>query len=287
MKIDCVGCFDLVNGTEKYRFVKAKKKNVTVVTSTLNVDAPFNEFIAARGLFPMFFSLHQRFPFYDNMFDLVHDVDTLGEGGRQEKMEFLMFDIDQVLRAGGLFSLDNFHCVDEEKKMTQTRVIERFGYKKLKWLVGEKIVSSGKYQRAAYKNRVGTDARGFQNRGNYAMRRDFGIDRGNNTVINDQGEPSIPNDTGTSPVSGDGYSEGIQVEDAQQDTEEVENNREQVDAYNGTNIAESSGSRFAILHDMDIMESGNEIGDRLKTGSEMIVFQDQFVVDEPIQMGIP
>ncbi|KAF5205586.1 S-adenosyl-l-methionine-dependent methyltransferases superfamily protein, partial [Thalictrum thalictroides] len=81
---DCVGCFDLVNGTEKYRFVKAKskndflvddvlalgsggirigldigggsgtfaarmaEKNVTVVTPTLNVDAPFNEFIAAR-----------------------------------------------------------------------------------------------------------------------------------------------------------------------------------------------------------------------------------------------
>ncbi|KAF9611007.1 hypothetical protein IFM89_026313 [Coptis chinensis] len=95
---------------------------------------------------PMFFSLDQRFPFYDNVFDLVHAVDSLGEGGRQEKMEFLMFDIDWVLRVGGLFWLDNFHCVDEEKKMTLTRVIERFGYKKLKWVVGENIVSSGKSQ---------------------------------------------------------------------------------------------------------------------------------------------
>ncbi|KAF9589941.1 hypothetical protein IFM89_029557 [Coptis chinensis] len=75
-----------------------------------------------------------------------HPVDSLGEGGHQEKMEFLMFDIDRVLRAGGLFWLDNFHCVDEEKKMSLTRVIGRFGYKKLKWVVGEKIVSSGKSQ---------------------------------------------------------------------------------------------------------------------------------------------
>ncbi|PIA57247.1 hypothetical protein AQUCO_00600170v1 [Aquilegia coerulea] len=179
---DCVACFDLVNGTEKYRFVKAKskndfliddvlalgsggirigldigggsgtfaarmaEKNVTVVTPTLNVDAPFNEFIAARGIFPMFFSLDQRFPFYDNVFDLVHAVNQLGDGGRQEKMEFLMFDVDRVLRAGGLLWLDNFHCIDEEKKTTLTRLIEQFGYKKLKWVVGEKIDASGKPQ---------------------------------------------------------------------------------------------------------------------------------------------
>ncbi|KAF9588510.1 hypothetical protein IFM89_013004 [Coptis chinensis] len=96
-------------------------------------------------------------------------------------------------------------------------------------------------QRAANKNRAGTDARGFQNRGNNAIRRDFGIDRGNNTIINEQGEPSIPNDTGTAPVSGDEFSEGIQANDAQQETEEEENIGDQVAVYNGTNIAESSG----------------------------------------------
>ncbi|KAF9601637.1 hypothetical protein IFM89_021103 [Coptis chinensis] len=100
---------------------RVREKNVIVETSTLNVDAPFNEFIAARGLFPMFFSLDQRFPFYDNVFDLVHAVNSLGKGGHQEKMEFFMFDIDRVLRVGSLFWLDNFHCVDEEKKMTLTR----------------------------------------------------------------------------------------------------------------------------------------------------------------------
>ena len=44
--------------------------------------------------------------------------------------------------------LDNFYCVDEEKKRALTRLIERFGYKKLKWVVGEKadILGSGKSQ---------------------------------------------------------------------------------------------------------------------------------------------
>ncbi|GAU26870.1 hypothetical protein TSUD_02720 [Trifolium subterraneum] len=181
---DCVNCFDLVSGgNENQKFVKAKSKNdfliddvlalgnggirigfdigggsgsfaarmfdrnVTVITNTLNVDAPFSEFIAARGLFPLYLSLDHRFPFYDNVFDLIHASSSFDvEGGKAERLEFLMFDIDRVLRAGGLFWLDNFFCVSEEKKQTLTRLIERFGYKKLKWVVGEKvdIVGSGK-----------------------------------------------------------------------------------------------------------------------------------------------
>ncbi|KAI4336800.1 hypothetical protein L6164_015281 [Bauhinia variegata] len=176
---DCIGCFDLVNGYENQRFVKARSKsdfliddvlalanggirigldigggsgsfaarmadrNVTVVTSTLNIDAPFSEFIAARGLFPLFLSLDHRFPFYDNVFDLVHAASSLAVGEKPEKLEFLMFDIDRILRAGGLFWLDNFYCANDEKKKALTRLIERFGYKKLKWVVGEKVDSAG------------------------------------------------------------------------------------------------------------------------------------------------
>ncbi|XP_031270172.1 uncharacterized protein LOC116128573 [Pistacia vera] len=171
---DCVGCFDLVNGYENQRYVKARSKNdfliddvlglgsggirigfdigggsgtfaarmaernVTVITNTLNIDAPYSEFIAARGLFPLYLSLDHRFPFYDNVFDLVHASSGLDVGGKPEKLEFLMFDLDRILRAGGLFWLDNFYCADDEKKRTLTRLIERFGYKKLKWVVGEK-----------------------------------------------------------------------------------------------------------------------------------------------------
>ncbi|CAL0305863.1 unnamed protein product [Lupinus luteus] len=171
---DCIGCFDLVNGSENQRFIKARSKNdfliddvlvlgsggirigfdvgggsgtfaarmadrnVTVISATLNIDAPFSEFIAARGLFPLYLSLDHRFPFYDNVFDLVHASSALDFGGRPEKLEFLMFDIDRVLRPGGLFWLDNFYYANEEKKKALTQLIERFGYKKLKWVVGEK-----------------------------------------------------------------------------------------------------------------------------------------------------
>ncbi|XP_058225445.1 probable methyltransferase At1g29790 [Rhododendron vialii] len=172
---DCVGCFDLGNWNENQRYVKARGKNdflindvlnlgsggirigfdlgggsgtfaarmaernVTVVTATLNIDAPYSEFIAARGLFPLYLSLDHRFPFHDNVFDIVHTGSALDVGGRPEKLEFLMFDIDRILRAGGLFWLDNFSCASDEKKNALTRLIERFGYKKLKWVVGEKI----------------------------------------------------------------------------------------------------------------------------------------------------
>ncbi|KAL7261801.1 hypothetical protein ACSBR1_000244 [Camellia fascicularis] len=177
---DCVGCFDLVNGFENPKYVKSRTKNdfliddvlalgsggirigfdlgggsgtfaarmaernVTVITATLNIDFPFSEFIAARGLFPLYLSLDHRFPFYDNVFDLVHVASALDVGGRSEKLEFLMFDIDRILRPGGLFWLDNFYCTSDEKKGALALLIERFGYKKLKWVVGDKVNGSGK-----------------------------------------------------------------------------------------------------------------------------------------------
>ncbi|KAK9675523.1 hypothetical protein RND81_11G012500 [Saponaria officinalis] len=118
-------------------------RNVTVVTQTMNVDGPYNEFIAARGLFPLFMSIDHRFPFYDNLFDLVR-VGCALDVGSKERMEFLLFDIDRVLRAGGLLWVDGFRCVNDEKKKDLTRLIERFGYKKLKWVVGEKVAGLGK-----------------------------------------------------------------------------------------------------------------------------------------------
>ncbi|XP_021902735.1 uncharacterized protein LOC110818250 [Carica papaya] len=187
---DCVGCFDLVDGYENQRFVKAKGKNdfliddvlslgggkirigfdigggsgtfaarmaektVTVITNTLNVDAPFSEFIAARGLFPLFFSLDHRFPFYDNVFDLVHASSGLDVGGKPEKLEFLMFDVDRILRAGGLLWLDNFYCANDEKKRVLTRLLEKFGYRKLKWVVGEKADAAGSAKSQVYLSAV-------------------------------------------------------------------------------------------------------------------------------------
>ncbi|KAK1322088.1 hypothetical protein QJS10_CPA03g02155 [Acorus calamus] len=167
--------FDLINGSERFRWVRSRGKNdflvdevlglgrgnvrigfdigggtagfaarmaernVTVVTSTLDIDAPFSQFVAARGLFPLFLTAGQRFPFHDGVFDLVHVWNGFGEGNkRKEWLEFLMFDVDRVLRVGGLLWLDNYQCLDDERKRELTMLIERFGYKKLKWVVGEK-----------------------------------------------------------------------------------------------------------------------------------------------------
>ena len=130
-----------VGGGSRSFAARMSDRNVTVITNTLNIDAPFNGFIAARGLFHLFLSLDHRFPFYDNVFDLVRAGSSLDVGGKPEKLEFLMFDIDRILRANGLLWLDSVYCANDEKKQALTRLIERFGYKKLKWVVGEKVES--------------------------------------------------------------------------------------------------------------------------------------------------
>ncbi|KAE8712614.1 auxin response factor 5-like isoform X1 [Hibiscus syriacus] len=134
--------FDIGSGSGTFA-ARMSEKNVTVLTNTLHTDAPYAEFIAARGLLPLFLSFDHRFPFYDNVFDLVHATTGLDVGGKPEKLEFLMFDIDRILRAGGLFWLDNIYCANDEKKRTLTRLIERFRYKKMKWVIGEKIDAGG------------------------------------------------------------------------------------------------------------------------------------------------
>ncbi|KAK8940686.1 hypothetical protein KSP39_PZI009872 [Platanthera zijinensis] len=136
--------FDIAGGAGNFA-ARMAERNITVVTSTLNAGGPVGEFVAARGLFPLQLSPANRFPFFDSTFDLVHTMNGLDEGGvigmgqdPLKALEFLMFDIDRILRAGGLFWLDNYLCVDDERKRAVTRVIEMFGYKKLKWVVGEK-----------------------------------------------------------------------------------------------------------------------------------------------------
>ncbi|URD74115.1 hypothetical protein MUK42_09137 [Musa troglodytarum] len=125
------------------------ERNVTVVTSTLEIGGkPMNEFVAARGLFPLLLSPAQRFPFYDSVFDLVHAINALDERAAPRRSSSSCSTIDRVLRAGGLFWLDNYLCADDDRKRTVTRLLERLGYKKLKWAVGERAdaSSSGKTQ---------------------------------------------------------------------------------------------------------------------------------------------
>ncbi|KMZ61807.1 S-adenosyl-L-methionine-dependent methyltransferases superfamilyprotein [Zostera marina] len=135
--------FDIDGGSGNFA-ARMAEKGVTVITSTLNSNGnPVSEFVAARGLFPLEITPEQRFPFYNSVFDLVHTTNLFtGEEEKDEfhpeRLEFLMFDIDRILRQGGLFWLDNYHCADARQKTAVTTLIEKFGYKKLKWVVGEK-----------------------------------------------------------------------------------------------------------------------------------------------------
>ncbi|KAL0379457.1 UNVERIFIED_CONTAM: hypothetical protein Sangu_0010000 [Sesamum angustifolium] len=45
---------------------RMREHNVTVVSATVNLGAPFSEMIALRGLIPLFLTINQRLPFFDN-----------------------------------------------------------------------------------------------------------------------------------------------------------------------------------------------------------------------------
>lgn len=139
--------FDVAGGAANFA-ARMRERGVTIYTTVLdNAGKPMNEFVAARGLFPLLLSPAHRFPFYDGVFDLVHVGTTalaeggspaLGQAGTEEALEFFMFDVDRVLHAGGLLWIDSYMCHSDERRQVLVRLIGRFGYKKLKWVMGEK-----------------------------------------------------------------------------------------------------------------------------------------------------
>lgn len=171
---DCVDCFDL-GGKEKFRWTKVttgpldfpipqvlkmknggirigfdmgggtatfaarmREYNVTIVTSTLDTGAPFNNFVSLRGLVSMHLSISQRVPFRDNTLDLVHSMHILSNWIPTDTLEFILYDIDRVLRPGGLFWLDHFFCMRPQLDSDYVPLIDKLGYKRLKWVVGDK-----------------------------------------------------------------------------------------------------------------------------------------------------
>ncbi|KAL6861548.1 hypothetical protein ACP4OV_017248 [Aristida adscensionis] len=154
--------FDVAGGAANFA-ARMRERGVTVVTSVLDsAGKPMNEFVAARGLFPLLLSPAHRFPFYDGVFDLVHvgtaaldegGAPALGQAATEEALEFFMFDVDRVLRAGGLLWIDSYMCHSEERRQLVVKLIGRFGYKKLKWAVGEKA-GAGSAKTALYLSAV-------------------------------------------------------------------------------------------------------------------------------------
>lgn len=173
---DCKDCFDLINGREKARWLtddgrlqysidyvlstkkkgtirigldigggsgtfaaRMRERNVTIITSSMNFDGPFNSFIASRGLIPIHISVAHRLPFFDNTLDIVHSMHVLSNWIPDLVLEFALFDIYRVLRPGGVFWLDHFFCRGEQLNTTYVPIFDRIGFNKLRWTAGRKL----------------------------------------------------------------------------------------------------------------------------------------------------
>ncbi|KAK7246080.1 hypothetical protein RIF29_40938 [Crotalaria pallida] len=129
---------DIGGGTGTFA-ARMKERNVAIVTSTLNLDAPFNNFIASRGLIPMHLSMSQRLPFFENTLDIVHSEDAISNWIPDTMLEFLLYDIYRVLRPGGLFWLDHFFCFGSQLNTTYASMFDRIGFNRVRWHAAMKL----------------------------------------------------------------------------------------------------------------------------------------------------
>lgn len=133
---------DIGGGTGTFA-AQMKMQNVTVITTTMNLLAPYNEAVALRGLVPLHMPLQQRLPVFDGVLDLVRCSRAVNRWIPLTAMEFMFFDVDRVLRGGGYFWLDNFFSKKVDLDKVFTPLIGKLGYKKVKWAVANKTDSSG------------------------------------------------------------------------------------------------------------------------------------------------
>ncbi|KAJ9153224.1 hypothetical protein P3X46_026688 [Hevea brasiliensis] len=133
---------DIGGGTGTFG-ARMKQYNVTVITTTMNFNAPNNEVVAIRGLVPLHVPLQQRLPVFDGVVDLVRCGRAVNRWIPLKMMEFLFYDVDRVLRGGGYFWLDHFFSKGVDLDKIYGPLIGKLGYKKVKWAVGNKTDSSG------------------------------------------------------------------------------------------------------------------------------------------------
>ena len=59
-----------------------------------------------RGLVPLYVTLNQRLPFFDNTMDLVHTNGFMDGWIDLLLLDFILYDWDRILRSGGLLWID-------------------------------------------------------------------------------------------------------------------------------------------------------------------------------------
>nr|AAB61017.1 A_IG002N01.7 gene product [Arabidopsis thaliana] len=123
--------FSIGTGTFAARM---REQNVTIVSATINLGAPFNEMIALRGLVPLYLTVNQRLPFFDSTLDMIHTTRFLDGWIDLILLDFVLFDWDRVLRPGGLLWIDGFFCLKEDVS-DYMEAFKALRYRKHKWVV--------------------------------------------------------------------------------------------------------------------------------------------------------
>ncbi|KAK4751880.1 hypothetical protein SAY87_020678 [Trapa incisa] len=118
---------------------RMRERNITIITTSMNLDGPFNSFIASRGLIPLHMSVSQRLPFFENTLDIVHSMHVLSNWIPNTMLEFTFYDIYRVLRPGGLLWLDHFFCEGPQMNQTYAPMIDKVGFRKIRWSAGMKM----------------------------------------------------------------------------------------------------------------------------------------------------
>ncbi|KAJ8748957.1 hypothetical protein K2173_013395 [Erythroxylum novogranatense] len=117
---------------------RMREFNVTIVSATINLGAPFSEMIALRGLVPLYLTINQRLPFFDNTLDLIHTTRFLDGWIDLVLLDFILYDWDRVLRPGGLLWIDSFFCLKEDLD-DYLEAFKMLRYKKHKWVIAPKL----------------------------------------------------------------------------------------------------------------------------------------------------
>lgn len=131
---------DVGGGTGSFA-AAMKARNVTVLTTTMNFNAPYSEAVAMRGLVPLHVPLQQRLPVFDGVVDLVRCGRAVNRWIPVTVMEFFFFDLDRILRGGGYLWLDRFFSKKVDLDNVYAPMIGKLGYKKVKWAVANKVDS--------------------------------------------------------------------------------------------------------------------------------------------------
>ncbi|KAG0478260.1 hypothetical protein HPP92_012979 [Vanilla planifolia] len=127
---------DVSVGTGSFA-ARMREWNVTIISTAMNIGAPFSEIIALRGLVPLYYTMNQRLPFFDNTLDLIHTSVFFDGWVDLQLLDFILFDWDRVLRPGGLLWVDKFFCSRKDLD-DYTYMFLQFMYKKHKWVVSFK-----------------------------------------------------------------------------------------------------------------------------------------------------